>query len=164
EEVKQVAGIPLNRKEFKRALKTADTPFAHYTWSAGHAVGRFLAGLKEGRILGVRCTKCERVLVPPRAFCEECFVPVDDWVELSDTGRVNTFAISYLDTMTRRIKDPIIPAVIEIDGASPDIGIMHLLGEVDPDKVRIGMRVKAVWKPPEEREGAITDIKYFKPV
>jgi len=24
--------------------------------------------------------------------------------------------------------------------------------------------VKAVWKPPEEREGAITDIKYFKPI
>jgi len=26
------------------------------------------------------------------------------------------------------------------------------------------MRVKAVWKPPEQREGAITDIKYFKPI
>jgi uncharacterized OB-fold protein len=26
------------------------------------------------------------------------------------------------------------------------------------------MKVKAVWKPAEEREGAITDIKYFKPI
>jgi uncharacterized OB-fold protein len=26
------------------------------------------------------------------------------------------------------------------------------------------MRVQAVWKPPEEREGAITDILYFKPL
>ena len=43
------------------------------------------------------------------------------------------------------------------------MGIMHVLGEVDPQEVKIGMRVKAVWKPPKERSGAITDIKYFKP-
>jgi hypothetical protein len=34
---------------------------------------------------------------------------------------------------------------------------------VEPDAVHIGMRVQAVWKPEDEREGAITDILYFKP-
>jgi uncharacterized OB-fold protein len=63
----------------------------------------------------------------------------------------------------KRIEKPEIPAVIEIDGASPMHGIMHMLGEVEPDKVYIGMRVKAVWKPEESREGSITDILYFKP-
>ena len=58
---------------------------------------------------------------------------------------------------------PELPAVIEIDGASPGMGIMHRLGEVDPKKIRIGMKVKAVWKPAAEREGSITDIKYWKP-
>ena len=41
---------------------------------------------------------------------------------------------------------------------------MHLLGEVEPDEVKIGMKVQAVWKPAKERVGAITDILYFKPV
>jgi uncharacterized OB-fold protein len=36
--------------------------------------------------------------------------------------------------------------------------------EVDPWKITRGMKVKAVWKPAEERTGAITDIKYFKPI
>jgi len=53
--------------------------------------------------------------------------------------------------------------VIEIDGASKDMGIMHMLGEVEPDDIKIGMKVKAVWKPAAERTGAITDILYFKP-
>jgi uncharacterized OB-fold protein len=45
------------------------------------------------------------------------------------------------------------------------MGILHLLGEVsDWKKIKFGMQVKAVWKPPEERTGAITDIKYFKPL
>lgn len=160
---REYAGTPLKKKDFEKALKTQYTPSADYVWSAGHAIGRFLKGLKEGRILGVKCRGCKRVLVPPRAFCEECFISVDDWVELKDTGRVNTFAISYLDAMANRIKKPIIPAVIEIDGAGGN-GFLHILGEVDPKKVKFGMRVKAVWKPVKERAGDITDIKYFKPL
>jgi len=54
--------------------------------------------------------------------------------------------------------------VIELDGASQGIGLFHLLGEVKPEEVKVGLRVQAVWKPPAEREGAITDIKYFKPL
>jgi probable rRNA maturation factor len=42
-------------------------------------------------------------------------------------------------------------------------GILHLLGEVEPKDVEIGMKVEAVWKPAKEREGAITDIRYFRP-
>ena len=62
-----------------------------------------------------------------------------------------------------RLKEPEIPAVIDIDGASRGMGIMHKLGEVDPKAVKVGMRVRAVWKPATEREGLITDIKYWKP-
>ena len=70
----------------------------------------------------------------------------------------------------KRITEPEMPAVIMLDGASALSessvimgGIMHKLGEVDPQKVHIGMRVQAVWKPESEREGSITDILYFKP-
>ena len=89
---------------------------------------------------------------------------MSEWVYLQDTEVVNTFSLCYVTWDMVRVKEPQIPAVIEIDGASPGMGILHLLGEVDPKEVRIGMRVKAVWKPPEERTGAITDIKYFKPI
>jgi len=65
--------------------------------------------------------------------------------------------------MAGRLKEPRIPALIEIDG-SGGVVIMHLIGEVDSWKVKIGMRVKAVWKPERQREGAITDIKYWKPI
>ncbi len=40
--------------------------------------------------------------------------------------------------------------------------MVHLIGEVNPEKVKIGMRVKAAFK--EERIGSILDIKYFKPI
>ncbi|HID05124.1 MAG TPA: Zn-ribbon domain-containing OB-fold protein, partial [Aigarchaeota archaeon] len=127
-------------------------------------LSRFFEELKNGKIMGRRCNKCKRVVIPPRMYCEECFRPTDEWVELKDTGTVLTFSICYVGTDASRLKEPQIPAVIEIDGASKNMGILHVLGEVKPEEVKIGMKVKAVWEEPSKRRGAITDIRYFKPL
>jgi hypothetical protein len=138
-------------------------PEAQYSWALGPAMSRFLAELKKGRIIGKSCKKCDRIIVPPRMFCEHCYKPTDEWVYLKDTGTVETFSISYLDPDARRIKKPILIGVISIDGASPQHGFMHYFGEMKPEDLHIGMKVEAVWKSEKERKGAITDIKYFKP-
>ena len=171
-ERKDLPGTPLKSQDFAegKVLFTDWKPKAVYHWDTGTAIGTFLQGLKEGKLLGRKCTRCGRVLIPPRMFCERCFRPTDYWVELPDTGRINTFSISFVDRDANRIQIPQVPAVIEIDGAGPGMGILHLLGEVGTtleeirQRVRIGMRVQAVWKPPQEREGSITDIRYFKPL
>ena len=135
-----------------------------YIWDCGIAITRFLEGLRKGVIIGIRCHRCDLVMVPPRIWCMRCFKPVDDYVRLRDTGVVNTFSISYVRWDTKPLRKPQIPAVIEIDGASPGMGFLHLLGGVNPKRVHIGMRVRAVWKPPAQRTGAITDIRFFRPL
>ena len=35
--------------------------------------------------------------------------------------------------------------------------------EIPTEQVRMGMRVEGLWKPREEREGSLTDIRYFRP-
>ena len=135
-----------------------------YSWTSGVAISRFLAGLKEGELWARKCNNCGRTLIPPRMYCEECFRPTDEWVKVKDTGTVNTFSISYVNNDASRRKKPILVSVIEIDGASPGMGILHLLVGVQPSKVRVGMKVRAVWKSKAERKGAITDIRHFKPL
>ena len=160
-----VPGTPLSGEQWaSQVLKTRWVPDAHYRWDAGVAIGRYLEGLQQGVLLGGHCRACNRTVIPPRLFCEACFGPMGEYVQLKDTGTVNTFSISHVSWDVRQLEEPEIPAVIEIDGADPGMGILHLLGEVDPEKVQIGMRVKAVWKPAGERIGAITDIRYFKPL
>ena len=164
--IKDFPGTPLSEVDFAegKILFNYDEMRGEFAWDTGIAIGRYLAALKEGVILGARCNTCRKVVVPPRIVCEWCFRPTDEYVPLQDTGTVNTFSLCYVTWDVKRIKEPEIPAVIEIDGTSPLHGIMHMLAEVDPRKIHIGMRVKAVWKPSEEREGAITDIHYFKPL
>jgi len=139
-------------------------PNIKYMWSAGVAMSRFLEELKNGRILATKCNKCGRIMVPPRVFCEQCFKPIDEWTYVKDTGTINTYSVSFIAGDASRIKEPIIVAVIDLDGASKGMGILHTIGEINWKEVKFGMKVKAVWKPPEERKGAITDIKYFKPI
>lgn len=158
-------GVALKEGDLKRGkvLYTRWKANASYAWDTGVAIGRYLAELKNGHLIARKCNRCLRIMIPPRMFCEWCFRPTDEWVYVSDSGKVNTFSICYVDWAANRIEKPTIPAVIEIDGASQGMGILHLLGEVEPEEVRVGLRVRAVWKPEAEREGAITDILYFKP-
>jgi uncharacterized OB-fold protein len=164
--IEKFPGTYLKEADFRenRVLYTEWDPNAEYAWDAGVAIGRYLRELKAGRLFGVRCDECQRIVIPPRNFCEWCFLPMDNWVHLPDTGTVNTFSLCYVTWDMQYLEEPQIPAVIDIDGTRPSVGIMHMLGEVKPDDVKIGMKVQAVWKPAEEREGSILDIKYFKPV
>jgi len=162
--IKEFAGTSLHEEDIRqgRVLSVSYRTRAQYLWSAGVAIGRYLAELKNGRIVGRQCDKCGRTAVPPRMFCEWCFRPNDRWVILKDSGVVNTFSVSYIAADATRITEPLIPAVIQIDGTT-GAGILHLIGQADPKKVEFGMRVQAIWKPPQDRTGSILDIKYFKP-
>jgi uncharacterized OB-fold protein len=159
-------GTPLDAIGLKRGFTslTAYTPQLRYAWDTGEAIGRYLAELKQGQLIARSCRKCERVMIPPRMFCERCFRPTDEWVYLSATGTVNTFSLCYVSWDVRRLKIPEIPAVIEIDNASPGMGILHIIRKVKPKLVHVGMRVAAVWKPKSQRIGSITDIAHWAPI
>ncbi len=166
-------GTSLSEDDFTngKVLFVHDSLKAEYAWDTGVALGTYLAGLKRGQILGSSCAHCRKIVVPPRVVCEWCFRPMSEYVPVQDTGVVNTFSLCYISWDMKRLQHPEIPAVIALDGASslsPTSvvmgGILHKLGEVAPQDVYIGMRVQAVWKPEAERQGAITDILYFKPL
>ena len=158
-------GTPLSDAQVRRreVLTHELDPNARYAWDTGVAIGRFLEGLRRGRLLARRCHRCQRTLLPPRMFCEQCFRPTDSWVRVPDTGTVNTYSISHIRWDASPLEQPIFIGVIEIDGTSHG-ALLHYLGEIDQGSVRIGMKVQALWKPPDQREGSILDIRYFRPV
>ena len=156
------AGHPLSDDAFRSAVGAIEHAVdARYSWDAGAAISRFLDGLRGGAIFGRSCRQCERILVPPRMFCERCFRSTDAWVQVESTGVVQTFSICHVRWDMEPLEVPELPAVIAIDGS--DGGFLHMLGEVEPDDVRIEMAVEAVWKPVSERVGSILDIAYFRP-
>lgn len=129
----------------------------------GTLASEFYRQLRDNKkIMGVKCPTCQKVYVPPRSVCAICFNNLNKLVEVSPQGTVQTYTVIYY-TYSPSYQPADIPyacGIIQLDGA--DSGLCHLLGEVEPDKIAMGMRVEAVFK--DKREGNILDIKYFRPV
>ena len=110
--------------------------------------------------MGTHCPKCERIYVPAALFCERCLSELDEWIDVGTVGEVHTYTLLYENYDGTPRTDPEIVAMISFG----DGGLIHRLGKIDTDDIEIGMTVKAVFKPPDQREGSILDIVHFEPV
>ncbi len=129
-----------------------------YTY--GLAGEKFFRALKdEGKILGTYCPHCDHTYVPAAAFCERCLGKLDDWLDVGTIGDVVTYTVLNVALDGSPLENPEIIAFIRFG----DGGLIHHLGEVEPEQVEIGLMVQAVLKPASKRIGSILDIKYFKP-
>jgi uncharacterized OB-fold protein len=133
----------------------------HYLHSASAEESRYLRGLQEGKIIGQRCPVCGKVYVPPRGACPVDGVPTTTDVELPDVGTVTTFCVVNVPFQGQRVPAPYVAAQVLLDGA--DIAFQHLILGCDPADVRMGMRVRAVWKPREEWGTTSENIDHFEP-
>jgi len=134
--------------------------YGQYTF--GIAGERFFREIKDnGRIMGTRCEKCSLTYVPPRIYCERCFEGLKEWVAVPSTGTAHTYTIAHFDLDGAKLPEPAIIAMVQLDGVYG--GLVHQLGEVRPEEVKIGMSVEVVFKDKAERVGSINDIAYFKP-
>ncbi|MDG3011502.1 DNA-binding protein [Rhodococcus sp. D2-41] len=133
----------------------------HIDHSASSEESAFLRALKDGKLIGQRCPASNKVYLPPRGASPTHGVPTKEEVPLPDTGTVTTFCIVNIPFQGQRIKPPYVAAYILVDGA--DIPMLHLVLGCDPSEVRMGMRVRAVWKPAEERGYSNENIDHFEP-
>ncbi len=128
-----------------------------YTRTLGPVVGPFLTGLRDGRILGIRCGS--RVLCPPIEFDPDtCETLSPDLVEVGPAGTVENWTWVAEPTSMHPFQEPFAFALVKLDGA--DTAMTHAVKAASPDAMSTGMRVTAQFR--EERVGAITDL-YFVP-
>ena len=138
-----------------------------YEWSIGLYGSRFFQEIREKRrFIGIRCPKCGKVRVPPRRLCGPCFEPLDELVPLSDQGILVAFSVvnyPFIDPATGVQRPiPYTYGYINLDGS--DNIFSHIINETDVSKIKVGMKVRAVFKEPADMEGNIRDIRYFESV
>jgi uncharacterized OB-fold protein len=138
-----------------------------YRWSTGKYMGRTYREAQENKkIVANRCVKCKEVLWPPMEVCGRCKVEAgEDWVELSQTGTVMQYTYLVYPMWDphygEKRANPHPNAMILLDGG---VYIRHFLEETDADKLKVGMRVEAVWREDDERGEGTSDIQYFRTI
>lgn len=135
----------------------------HYEYVAGPVTSRFLRSLQDGRIEGTRSAAADLVYLPPRAYCERTFEPIDEWVEVGPEGVIEASTIVAQQFEGYR-EAPFALAFVRLDGA--DTALVNFVElEIDDieqaaGKIAPGTRVRAVFKDAGEREARITDFAY----
>ncbi len=114
----------------------------------------FKDALKEGRLLGMKCSDCSEITTPPRGVCGSCGSFNYDIVEMQPSGTVKTFTVIRVAPMG--YKPPYIVGMVELDqgpwmlgnieGVSPDEAGMDLIGR----KVSVSGKF---FPPPDEENG-----------
>lgn len=151
-------------RDYSRLLTISFTDPMPYEWSVGKHGSRFFQEIKENkRFIGIRCPQCRKVYVPPRRLCGPCFEELTELVTLSDTGIITAFSVvnyPFIDPDTGEQRPiPYTYGYIKIDGS--DNIFSHIINETDVNRIRVGMRVRAVFKEREAMQGNIQDIRYF---
>ncbi len=135
-----------------------------YNYTIGQFATAFFAALREQRIIGCTCSSCGRVSVPPKAFCEYCFMPISELTELAQEG-----VIEAVTVVTAPFEgSPPVPyavAYVKLDGATSSIANyvrgIEFSDHFDlPESLAIGSPVHVVFGP--SPEGRVTDF-WFEP-
>ncbi len=131
-----------------------------YAWPAGRMGSRFLRGLRdEKKLWAIRCPACNRVTVPP-GRCLTCDQIGTEWVEVGPAGVLECWTVVRdSEPGIQVLPTPYAIGLIRLEGA--DTPLVHLIGEVKPERIRAGMRVEPVFD--RKRRAHILDIRYFRP-
>ncbi len=103
---------------------------------------RFFAAAKEGLLLVGKCSDCSEYHFYPRLLCPHCFSDRTEWVPAKGTGVLYSFS-----TMRRGVPVPYTIAYVTLDEG---VSMMTNIVDCDADKLKIGDKVRLVFKPAED--------------
>lgn len=105
----------------------------------------------EGKLMLKKCGECNEVHHYPRALCPFCFSDKVSWVQAKGTGEIYTYSV------TRR-GGPV-PYCIAYVTLDEGVRMMTNIVDTDLDTIRIGQKVKVVFKKSENG----TSVPMFAP-
>ncbi len=115
--------------------------------------------LKEGKVPAMNCGG--QLFMPPKTYCPDPMMSKGTVEAVDGPFIVALVTVIYEDFDGNPLEEPQVLGLITVPGA---VGGYLGVIKADPEDVYPGMRVRPVFKPAEERTGAITDIAYWEPV
>ena len=96
--------------------------------------------LREGKFIGLKCTKCGAINFPPMAVCRECSGLNFEEASLKGKGTIRTFTVIRVAPEGR--KPPYIIVMVELDEGPYVMGNLDGIGADDADMAIIGKKVR----------------------
>jgi len=113
-------------------------------------VAGFAEHLRDGRLVGSRCTACGATAFPPRADCAACMSPDFEYAEVSGRGTLHTFTTIAAAPDGFEHLAPYVLGLVDLEDGGRALA---WIGEtVRPEEIAIGMPLQLVPRMLEESE------------
>jgi len=101
----------------------------------------YYEGLKEGKLLGLKCRKCGEYTAPPKINCLNCASSDLEVVELSGKGTVRTYSV--IRVAPEGHQAPYVVALVELEEGPWVLGNLDYTADALTDSEMIGCSVQA---------------------
>ena len=142
------------------STRTSETKLEFpYSRTLGPVMGAFMAGLRDGQLLGIRGTD-GRVLVPPMEYDPETGEALGtEMVPVGPGGTVESWAWVSDPSPKHPLPRPFAFALVKPDGA--DTSMVSAVDAGNIESMSTGMRVTARFA--SEPKGLVTDLEAWEP-
>ena len=133
--------------------------------AAPFTIEQFYRFMNEGKLMGAKCIKCGKIMLPPRPICIQCYSENLEWIKLENKGKLLTYTIIHVAPPQFQHLVPYAVGIIELEKG---LKLPGMIKGIDFDKIKIGMELKIEVEPvtKEETEGQEWPAwpkYYFKP-
>lgn len=104
----------------------------------------FWRAAKEHRLMAQRCRDCEKFTFVPRNLCSHCLSESLGWVPISGKGEIYSF--TTVQQAFAKEWSGAVPYVVVVVQLDEDFRMVSNLVDCAPHKIRIGMKVEAVFE------------------
>ena len=126
-----------------------------YLWPhANHEDREFWEGARRGELRIQHCTSCDKYQHYPRFLCTHCGQSTLEWATASGLATVYSFTVvrqNGVPPFDERV--PFVVACVDLD--EPGARMIAAMPDCAPDGARIGMRVRAAFRPATDEYGFV---------
>lgn len=114
------------------------------------------------RLTGQRCTTCGEQFSTQREYCANCCQPTLESITFGTSGEITTYTTVRQQLPGALIEAPYVIARVRL---AEGVSVQTILSDVEPDEVKIGMKVETCLKQvTEDDDGNAVVSSFFKPI
>lgn len=105
-------------------------------------ISSFQNFLEKKRLMGVKCSDCNNLMLPPRIICTKCNSRELEWHEFKGDGTLETYSILHVAPTFLKDNVPYIVGIVKLREGPMITGRIADVDATKSENIEIGMNVK----------------------
>lgn len=102
-------------------------------------IEQFYKFINERKLMGVKCERCGKILLPPRQLCPICLSTNLKWIQLKGKGKLLTYTTIYVAPEKFQHMAPYTFGIVELEEG---VRLPGIIQGVKAEDIKIGMSLE----------------------